>query len=90
VFVALKPHVVPSKDLALELFKFARQDMAPYKRPRIIQFTPELPKTVSGKIKRTELRRMESDLREHNQRVDGEHFESDFAKELKALPQTSK
>ena len=37
--------------------------MAPYKRPRIIQFVDELPKTVSGEILRTDLRRSESQLR---------------------------
>lgn len=89
-FVALKPHVAPSKDLALELFKFVREDMAPYKRPRIMQFTPELPKTVSGKIRRTELRKMESDLRDHNQRSDGEYFESDFTEELEAIRHRAK
>jgi acetyl-CoA synthetase len=89
-FVTLKPHVVPSKELALELFRFTRESMAPYKRPRIIQFTPELPKTVSGKIKRTELRKLESDVRAGNQRSDGEYFESDFAEELKVKRQTIK
>jgi acetyl-CoA synthetase len=76
--ITLNPEVKPSRELALEIFKFTREHMAPYKRPRIIQFNQELPKTVSGKIKRTELRRIESDLRRANQRTQEEYFESDF------------
>lgn len=80
-FVILKPKVTPSKELALEIFKFTRQAMAPYKRPRIIQFVDELPKTVSGKIKRIDLRKLESDLRSEKGRPQDEYFETDF-KEL--------
>jgi len=67
--------------LALEIFKFTRRGMAPYKRPRIIQFVDELPKTVSGKIKRIDLRKLESDARSKEGRPKDEYFESDF-KEL--------
>jgi acetyl-CoA synthetase len=70
--------VKPSRELAVEIFKFTRDRMAPYKRPRIIQFNQELPKTVSGKIKRTDLRRIEIDLRNANRRTQDEYFESDF------------
>ena len=81
--ITLKPNVLPSRELALEIFKFTRDRMAPYKRPRIIQFSQELPKTVSGKIKRNDLRRIESELRQSNQRTQHEYFESDFP-ELKS------
>lgn len=81
--ITLKPDVPASRELALEIFKFTRDRMAPYKRPRIIQFSQDLPKTVSGKIKRTDLRRIESDLRQSNQRAQHEYFESDFP-ELKS------
>ena len=81
--ITLRPDVPASRELALELFKFTRDRMAPYKRPRIIQFSQDLPKTVSGKIKRTDLRRIESDLRQSNQRTQHEYFESDFL-ELKS------
>ena len=56
--------------------------MAPYKRPRMIQFVDELPKTVSGKIKRTDLRKFETDLRSAATRNRDEYFESDFAQVL--------
>lgn len=81
--ITLKPDVIPSRELALNIFNFTRERMAPYKRPRIIQFNQEIPKTVSGKIKRTDLRRIESDLRRANQRTQEEYFESDFT-ELKS------
>jgi acetyl-CoA synthetase len=77
-YIALKPDVQPTRELALEIFKFTRQHIASYKRPRIIQFMKELPKTVSGKIKRTELRRSEADLRDSNARTSEEYFENDF------------
>jgi acetyl-CoA synthetase len=82
-FITLKPNVSPSKELAYEIFKFTRDRMAPYKRPRIIQFADELPKTVSGKIKRTDLRRLEADLRTKNTRTKNEYFETDFQTELR-------
>jgi len=81
--IALKPGVKPSKELAYNIFRFTRERMAPYKRPRILQFTEDLPKTVSGKIKRTDLRRLETKLRTNKTRGGEEYFESDFQAELK-------
>ena len=85
-YVALKPSLQPTRDLALDIFRFTRQRMAPYKRPRIVQFVEELPKTVSGKIRRIELRKSESDQRIKKERSLGEYFESDFKDELAAKP----
>ena len=82
--ITLKTGVQPSKELAYNIFRFARERMAPYKRPRIIQFTGELPKTVSGKIKRTDLRKLEADHRNNKTREEDEYFESDFQTALKA------
>ena len=62
----------------MEIFKFTKQRMAPYKRPRIIQFVNELPQTVSGKIKRISLRKIESNQRSSATRNKDEYFESDF------------
>ena len=56
--VILKPGQVPSRELAAELFRFLRRRLAPYKRIRRLEFS-DLPKTVSGKIRRVELRRRE-------------------------------
>ncbi|NLZ43564.1 MAG: AMP-binding protein [Clostridia bacterium] len=46
----------PSDDLAKELQEHVKKVTAPYKYPRIIEFTKELPKTISGKIRRVEIR----------------------------------
>ncbi len=46
--------------LIADLQEHCRRETAPYKYPRLIEFTGELPKTASGKIKRSELRARES------------------------------
>jgi acyl-coenzyme A synthetase/AMP-(fatty) acid ligase len=46
----------PSDGLAQELKDHVKRVTAPYKYPRIVEFADELPKTASGKVKRTELR----------------------------------
>ena len=56
--VALRAGVQPSRELALDILRFARERLAPYKRIRVIEFA-ELPKTLSGKIRRVELRKRE-------------------------------
>jgi benzoate-CoA ligase family protein len=55
-FVVLKPEQRPSETLAAELQAFVRDKIAAYKYPRWIEFTPELPKTATGKIQRFRLR----------------------------------
>lgn len=60
-FVVLAAGHTPSEELARTLFQHARERMAPYKLPRLIEFVTELPKTMSGKIRRVELRGMEAD-----------------------------
>ena len=60
-FVVLKPGYVPSDELVLSLQEHVRKTTAPYKYPRAIEFVSELPKTISGKIRRVELRGKESD-----------------------------
>jgi acetyl-CoA synthetase len=57
-FITLRQGVEPSRELAKEIFAFARARLAPYKRIRLIEFR-ELPKTISGKIRRVELRKQE-------------------------------
>jgi acetyl-CoA synthetase len=56
-FVVLKSGFDASAELARELQEHCKQITAPYKYPREIEFVSELPKTVSGKIRRNELRR---------------------------------
>ena len=45
-----------SETLASELQEHVKRETAPYKYPRIVEFVRELPKTISGKIKRAEIR----------------------------------
>jgi acyl-coenzyme A synthetase/AMP-(fatty) acid ligase len=55
--VVLRDDREPSEQLAGELQEHVKEQTAPYKYPRIVDFAPELPKTHSGKIKRADLRR---------------------------------
>jgi acetyl-CoA synthetase len=54
-FVTLGAGQRPSRELALDIMRYARDHLAPYKRVRRLEFT-DLPKTISGKIRRVELR----------------------------------
>ena len=54
--VVAAPGVEPSDELARELQEHVKEQTAPYKYPRIVEFADELPKTASGKIKRALLR----------------------------------
>jgi acetyl-CoA synthetase len=58
-FIALRPGVEPTRELAAAIFAFARERLSPYKRIRRLEFA-ELPKTISGKIRRVELRKAEA------------------------------
>ena len=58
-FIVLKPGYAPSEGLVREIKTFTKRITAPYKYPRQIEFVNELPKTMSGKIKRAELRNAE-------------------------------
>ena len=54
-FVLLAPGCAEGADLARSIFQFVRQNVAPYKRIRRLEFS-DLPKTISGKIRRVQLR----------------------------------
>ncbi len=58
-FIVLKPGYSPSETLIKEIQNHVRKTTAPYKYPRAVEFVDELPKTLSGKIKRNELRQRE-------------------------------
>ena len=81
-FIVLRAGHRPSRDLALSIFRHIRSTLAPYKRVRRIEIS-DLPKTISGKIRRVELKRVEEERRNSGQREEGEWFEEDFP-ELKA------
>jgi acetyl-CoA synthetase len=67
--------VAPDARTALSILRHARTRLSPYKRIRRIEFAP-LPKTISGKIRRVELRKAE-EAREL-QRNEREFWEEDF------------
>jgi acetyl-CoA synthetase len=76
-FVALAAGYPPEAATALDIFSGLRGRLAPYKRVRRIEFG-ELPKTISGKIRRAELRRQEAARREQGLRAEAEFWEEDF------------
>ena len=78
-FIALGPGHAPSGDVARSIFEHSRGNLAGYKRVRRLEFA-ELPKTVSGKIRRVDLRARENTLRAEtaNQRAEHEYWEEDF------------
>jgi long-chain acyl-CoA synthetase len=55
-FIALKPEY-KDKITADDMMKWCRENISPYKYPRMIEIVPELPKTVIGKILKRELRK---------------------------------
>jgi acetyl-CoA synthetase len=73
-FVTLRAGTDPSPEVALSIFRHSRKVLAPYKRVRRLEFT-ELPKTISGKIRRAQLRNSEA------RRVSGERMQSEFREE---------
>ncbi|WP_315925008.1 acyl-CoA synthetase [Mesorhizobium sp. SP-1A] len=56
-YVVLAKGFTPTEDLVRDIQDFCRNLTAPYKYPREIEFVEALPKTISGKIRRVELRR---------------------------------
>jgi acetyl-CoA synthetase len=83
-FVAVRAGTEPSRDLALRVFRFLRGRLPRYKRIRCIEFA-ELPKTISGKIRRVELRALEVGRRRGGARVELEFWEQEFP-ELSEAP----
>jgi acetyl-CoA synthetase len=76
-YIALAEGWEPNRDTALAVLKHARENLAPYLRVRRIEFF-ELPKTISGKIRRVELRNREEQAATQNQTLGEEFRDSDF------------
>ena len=77
VFVVLAAGFEPTPLLAENIFGFLRARLAPYKRVRRLEFA-ELPKTISGKIRRVDLRAGELKRRAAGEKGPHEYFEEDF------------
>jgi acetyl-CoA synthetase len=74
-YVTLVAGQVASKELAGDILRYSREHLAAYKRIRRLEFA-ELPKTISGKIRRVDLRAQEVD--HAGERPEGEYREEDF------------
>ena len=60
-FIVLADGYEPSDELAGEIQRFVRERLSAYAYPRLVEFVPDLPKTLTGKIRRIELRQLELD-----------------------------
>jgi len=58
-YILLIASAPPSRETAQSILKYTNQRLAPFKRIRRLEFVTELPKTISGKIRRAQLRRVE-------------------------------
>ncbi|NVN87407.1 MAG: AMP-binding protein [Rhodopseudomonas sp.] len=67
-----------SRDTALSIFQHLQQRLAPFKRIRRLELVTELPKTISGKIRRVQLRRLEHDDDRADNLRGAEFREEDF------------
>jgi acetyl-CoA synthetase len=76
-YVTLAPGFEPNRETALSVLLFLRGRLAPYKRVRRIEFG-DLPKTISGKIRRVQLRGVENERQATHARGEREFWEEDF------------
>ena len=58
------------KEMETELSTFAKENTAMYKIPRVFEFVKELPKTISGKIRRVEIREKDKGKTQENIKQD--------------------
>jgi acetyl-CoA synthetase len=77
-FVVLREGALPSREAALDILRFARDKLAPFKRIRRVEFAV-LPKTISGKIQRAQLRKLEAEHIAQGQRGEHDYREEDFS-----------
>jgi len=73
-FIVLNAAYASDHKNASEIFAFAKKNLAAYKTPRIIEFVTELPKTISGKIRRVELRAREAQKKIEHQKGEYEYY----------------
>src|SRR5208283_2872397 len=76
-FITIVADARPSEEIAREILLFAKEKLAAYQRVRKLEFH-ELPKTISGKIRRAELRKMEAQRVRDEQRGALEFWLKDF------------
>jgi acetyl-CoA synthetase len=83
-YVLLVSGAERSPETALSIFKHLHARLAPFKRIRRIELVTELPKTISGKIRRVQLRRLEHD-NDRNDALRGQEFREDEFPELQKV-----
>ena len=67
-FIVLAAGHEPSDELAREIQAFVRERLSAYAYPRLVEFVPALPKTLTGKIRRIELRELRANRRRRDER----------------------
>lgn len=77
-FVILAPGYEASEELAKDIFRYTEEHLARYKIPRIVQFVESLPKTISGKIRRVELRNQEAKDKQDKIKILNEYFHEKY------------
>ena len=82
-YVVLAPGHEPTADTARDILRYAREHLAPWQRVRRLEFA-ELPKTISGKIRRVELRVREEELAAGDGAPEGTEFRDDQFPDLRA------
>ncbi len=68
-YVVIRPDFVPGEELVHELQDWVMQRIGAYKRPRWIEFLPELPKTSTGKLQRFKLRELQEQRTKGSSRI---------------------
>ena len=76
-YVVLAEGHAPTRETALSIFQFLNERLSPYKRVRRLEFA-DLPKTISGKIRRVELRGREATLAKAGEKAPAEFRIEDF------------
>ena len=76
-YIALAPGYEPTRETAFSILRHARAELAPWQRVRRVEFY-ELPKTISGKIRRVELRTREDELSARGEGIGTEFRDSDL------------
>jgi len=77
-FVLLRQGETACKALAEDLFGYCDKHLASYKIPRIIEFVKTLPKTISGKIRRVELRAAEANSKSKKEIRENEFYHKQY------------
>jgi len=85
-FIVLAGEAKPTRETAAAIFAHVREHLAPFKRVRRIEFA-DLPKTISGKIRRVELRRIEDERRGSGRYNPQTRFGKEFWAEDCAIPE---